>query len=204
METIVAASRNVHKIQEIGAVTSRFGLKIISRDEAGIPPFEVEEDGETFEENSMIKAKAILDYCGKPTIADDSGLMVEYLSGAPGVYSARFAGNDCNDKRNNEKLLELLSDIPYKERRAKFVSVITLLFPDGRKLVARGECEGHIIEHEEGSNGFGYDPLFVPDGYGSTFAMLAPEVKNTISHRAKALEHLAQLLKDNGFLEKQS
>lgn len=201
METIIAASRNAHKIKELEVVTARFGMKIISRDEAGIPPFEVEENGDTFEENSFIKAEAILKYSGKPTISDDSGLEVEYLDGAPGVYSARFAGDDCNDKRNNEKLIDLLEGVPYKERRAKFVSVVTLLFPDGKKIVARGECPGHIIDKEEGDNGFGYDPLFVPEGYGSTFAMLDSSVKNQISHRAKALELLAELLRDNGFLE---
>ncbi len=192
METLVVASSNKHKIDEISKVTEKFGIDVISRDDAGISKsLEIPEDGSTFEENSYIKAKAIMDICGKPTIADDSGLMVEALGGAPGVYSARFAGEDQNDERNNEKLKDLLKDIPYKDRRAKFVSVITLLFPDGRKIVARGECPGHIIEEERGDNGFGYDPLFVPEGYGSTFGMLSPDVKNEISHRALALKNLA-------------
>ena len=192
METLVVASSNKHKIDEISKVTEKFGIDVISRDDAGISKsLEIPEDGSTFEENSYIKAKAIMDICGKPTIADDSGLMVEALGGAPGVYSARFAGEDQNDERNNEKLKDLLKDIPYKDRRAKFVSVITLLFPDGRKIVARGECPGHIIEEERGDNGFGYDPLFVPEGYGSTFGMLTPDVKNEISHRALALKNLA-------------
>lgn len=192
METLVVASSNKHKIDEISEVTEKFGIDVISRDDAGISKsLEIPEDGSTFEENSYIKAKAIMDICGKPTIADDSGLMVEALGGAPGVYSARFAGEDQNDERNNEKLKDLLKDIPYKDRRAKFVSVITLLFPDGRKIVARGECPGHIIEEERGDNGFGYDPLFVPEGYGSTFGMLSPDVKNEISHRALALKNLA-------------
>lgn len=195
METLVVASSNKHKIDEISKVTKKFGIDVISRDDAGIPKdLEIEENGSTFEENSYIKAKAIMDICGKPTIADDSGLMVEALGGAPGVYSARFAGEDHNDERNNEKLKELLSGVPYKDRRAKFVSVITLVFPDGRKIVARGECPGHIIEEERGNNGFGYDPLFVPEGYGSTLGMLTPEVKNEISHRALALKQLAKEL----------
>lgn len=197
METLVVASSNKHKIDEISKVTKKFDIDVISRDEAGIPKeFDIEENGSTFEENSYIKAKAIMDICGKPTIADDSGLMVEALGGAPGVYSARFAGEDHNDERNNEKLKELLSGVPYKDRRAKFVSVITLVFPDGRKIVARGECPGHIIEEERGNNGFGYDPLFVPDGYGSTFGMLTPEIKNEISHRALALKQLAKELEN--------
>lgn len=194
METIIAASRNQHKITEIEAITKKFGMNIISRDEAGIPKFEIEEDGETFEENSFKKASEIMKVCGKITIADDSGLMVEYLGGAPGVYSARFAGEDGNDTKNNKKLLMLLEGVPYKERRAKFVSVITMVYPDGTYLTARGECEGHIIDTPTGENGFGYDPLFVPEGYQQTFAQLSAEEKNAISHRAKALVQLEKLL----------
>lgn len=196
METIIAASRNQHKIVEIEAITKKFGMNIISRDEAGIPKVEIEEDGETFEENSFKKANEIMKLCNKTTIADDSGLMVESLHGAPGVYSARFAGDDSDDKKNNEKLLSLLEDVPYKERRAKFVSVITMVFPGGEVISARGECEGHIINEPEGENGFGYDPLFVPDGFQRTFAQLTSEEKNKISHRAKALENLERLLEE--------
>ncbi|MCI9476893.1 XTP/dITP diphosphatase [Anaerovoracaceae bacterium 41-7] len=196
METIIAASRNQHKITEIEAITKKFGMNIVSRDEAGIPKFEIEEDGETFEENSFKKANEIMKVCGKITIADDSGLMVDYLGGAPGVYSARFAGEDGNDTKNNEKLLMLLEGVSYKERRAKFVSVITMVYPDGTQLAARGECEGHIIDAPVGENGFGYDPLFVPDGYQRTFAQLSAEEKNQISHRAKALKQLEKLLEE--------
>ena len=194
MEIIVAASRNKHKIDEIEAITKKFGMSIISRDDAGVPKIEIEEDGETFEENSYKKAYEIMKMCGKITIADDSGLMVDYLGGAPGVYSARFAGEDGNDAKNNEKLISLLEDVPYKERRAKFVSVITMVYPDGETLVARGECHGHVIDAPVGENGFGYDPLFVPDGFQRTFAQLSPEEKNEISHRAKALVELEKLL----------
>ncbi len=196
METIIAASRNQHKITEIEAITKKFGMNIVSRDEAGIPKFEIEEDGETFEENSFKKANEIMKVCGKITIADDSGLMVDYLGGAPGVYSARFAGEDGNDTKNNEKLLMLLEGVSYKERRAKFVSVITMVYPDGTQLAARGECEGHIIDAPVGENGFGYDPLFVPDGYQRTFAQLSAEEKNQISHRVKALKQLEKLLEE--------
>ncbi len=196
MKTVIAASRNKHKIDEIEKITAEFGMHIISRDDAGIPPFEVEEDGVTFEENSFKKAEEIMKVSGEITIADDSGLMVDFLHGAPGVYSARFAGEDGNDEKNNAKLLALLEDVPYKERKAKFVSVITMLFPDGEKLVARGECKGHIIDMPEGDNGFGYDPLFVPEGFQRTFAQLTAEEKNKISHRAKALEELKKMLKE--------
>lgn len=194
METIIAASRNQHKIVEIEEITKKFGMHIISRDDAGIPKFEIEEDGETFEENSFKKANEIMKICGKTTIADDSGLEVDYLGGAPGVYSARFAGEEGDDEKNNEKLIGLLDGIPYKERRARFVSVITMVFPDGETLVARGECEGHVIDTPVGDNGFGYDPLFVPEGFQRTFAQLTAEEKNRISHRAKALMKLEQLL----------
>lgn len=203
METIIAASKNKHKIEEIEAITKVFDMKIISRDEAGIPAdLEIEEDGETFEANSRKKAKTILAYSdGRPTIADDSGLMVDELGGAPGVYSARFAGEEGNDEKNNRKLLTLLNGVPKKDRTAKFVSVITLAFPDGEILVARGECPGRIIETPTGENGFGYDPLFVPDGYQQTFAQLSAEEKNRISHRARALQELKQLLKERNQAE---
>ncbi len=196
METIVAASRNQHKIVEMEAILKKFGMSIISRDDAGVPKTEIEEDGDTFEANSYKKAFEIMKMCGKTTIADDSGLMVDYLDGAPGVYSARFAGEDGNDQKNNEKLLLLLEKVPYEERTAKFVSVITMVFPNGEAVVARGECPGHVIYEPAGENGFGYDPLFVPDGFEKTFAELSPEEKNHISHRAKALEALERLLEE--------
>ena len=122
--------------------------------------------------------------------------MVDYLGGAPGVYSARFAGEPCDDDKNNEKLLKLLAGVPERERGAKFVSVITMIFPDGDTLVARGECPGRIIEVPVGENGFGYDPIFVPDGFDKSYAQLTDEEKNTISHRAKALEKLEVLLRE--------
>ncbi len=194
METIVAASRNPNKIREIDAITSSYGLHIIPRDDAGVPEIEIEEDGETFEENSLKKARTIMEMTGEIAIADDSGLEVEYLHGAPGVYSARFAGEETSDVKNNEKLLSLMEDLPYKERRARFVSVITMVYPDGKTLVARGECYGHILTEPEGNNGFGYDPLFVPDGYQRTFAQMEASEKNRISHRAMALKKLKELL----------
>ena len=195
-QVIVMASHNQHKIKEIEAITQKFGMPVISRDDAGVPPVEIAEDGETFEENSLKKAQEILKLCGRITLADDSGLEVDYLGGAPGVYSARFAGEDGNDAKNNEKLLKLLDGLKKEDRKAKFVSVITMVFPDGEVLTARGECPGRIITAPAGENGFGYDPLFVPDGYDKTFAQLTAEEKNRISHRAKALEKLEQLLNE--------
>lgn len=198
MKTIIAASRNEHKIKEITAITEKYGMKVISRDDAGIPRFEIEEDGDTFEENSYKKAYEIMKYSNEITIADDSGLEVEYLNGEPGVYSARYAGDNADDKKNNEKLLCMLDGVTYTDRRAKFVSVITIVFPDGETIVARGECPGHIIDREEGKFGFGYDPLFIPNGYQRTFAQMDAETKNKISHRAKALEEMERLLSERG------
>ena len=193
---IVMASHNQHKIKEIEAITKKFGMPVISRDEAGVPPVEIIEDGETFEENSFKKANEIMKLCGRITLADDSGLEVDYLDGAPGVYSARFAGEDGNDAKNNEKLLKLLDGAAPEARTARFVSVITMVYPDGTVLTARGECPGRILEAPAGENGFGYDPLFVPDGCDVTFAQLGAEEKNRISHQAKALEKLEYLLQE--------
>lgn len=194
MKQIIIASQNKHKIQEIEAITSKFGMALISRGEAGLPDTEIEEDGQTFEENSYKKAAAILQMSGTATIADDSGLEVDALGGRPGVYSTRFAGEHASDGENNEKLLSLLRDVPDEARTARFVSVITMLFPDGEKIVARGECPGTILREAHGDGGFGYDPLFVPDGYEKTFGELPAEEKNRISHRARALAELEKQL----------
>ena len=160
--TIVAATGNRHKIIEIESITKLFGMKVIAKGETAAAALEVEETGTTFEENSKIKAEEIMKVTGMPAIADDSGLMVEALGGAPGVYSARFAGEHATDEENNEKLMSLMEEIPDGRRQAKFVSVITLMYPDGRILTARGECPGTIGRVPEGTNGFGYDPLFLP------------------------------------------
>ena len=191
---IVAATKNRHKIQEIEAITQEFGMSIISRDEAGVPDIEINEDGETFEENSYKKAFEIMKLCNNITIADDSGLEVDCLDGAPGVYSARFAGKDGDDDANNRKLTELIKDVPYEQRTGRFVSVITMVFPDGETISARGEVEGHLLTEKRGTSGFGYDPLFVPEGYNRTFGELGPEIKNSISHRSRALARLRELL----------
>lgn len=194
MKRIIAASSNAHKIKELQAIMGKFGMEVVSRKDAGVPDFEIVEDGETFEENSLKKAVEIMKVSGEITVADDSGLMVDYLGGAPGVYSARFAGEECDDAKNNEKLIKLLAGLPAEDKKAQFVSVVTLAFPNGEILVARGECPGRIIEVPTGENGFGYDPLFVPDGIEKTYAQLTDEEKNQISHRAKALEKLEELL----------
>lgn len=194
-KTIVAATQNKHKIEEIEAIMKEFGLSVISRDEAGVPDIDVVEDGETFEENSYKKAYEIMKLCNNITIADDSGLEVDCLDGAPGVYSARFAGKDGDDEANNRKLVELIKDVPYEKRTGRFVSVITMVFPNGETITSRGEVEGHIVLKKQGSNGFGYDPLFVPVGYDRTFGEIDAEIKNRISHRANALIGLREKLR---------
>lgn len=217
MRTAILASQNRNKIIEIRAILEKYGLDVITRDDAGIPKDEIEETGTTFEENSLLKASVIMDmieadpalskYADSPVIADDSGLMVDALGGAPGVFSARYAGEGCVYDDNNTKLLGELEGVPYEERTAKFVTVITLIYPgpegapaeargtDGRYiLVAKGECHGHIAESKLGSGGFGYDPVFIPDGYEESFAQLGTDFKNTISHRANALAELERLL----------
>ena len=194
MTDIIAASRNPKKIREMEDITKEFGMTIISRDDAGLPTTEIEEDGVTFEENSYKKAFEIMKISGRPTIADDSGLEVDWLNGAPGVYSARFAGEECDDKANNQKLLELLKGVPKEKRGARFVSVITLIYPDGKALVARGETIGTLLEEARGEGGFGYDPLFVPEGKNLTYSELTADEKNQISHRGRALRKLKELL----------
>ncbi len=196
MERVILASRNKGKLKEIHAILEKFGMETISRDDAGLPTFEVEETGTTFEENSYIKAKAILDIAHTITIADDSGLEVDALGGAPGVYSARYAGEGCTPADNNEKLLRELKDVPEEKRGAAFVSVITMLFPNGDKLVARGECRGHIATQLRGEGGFGYDPLFIPDGENRSFGEMSGEEKNRISHRARSLQILENMIRD--------
>jgi XTP/dITP diphosphohydrolase len=197
--TIVAATSNKHKIIEIDAITKDYGLNVISRNEAGVPEdFDVVEDGDTFEENSYKKAFETMKLIGLPSVADDSGLEVDYLQGAPGVYSARYAGveGESADGENRIKLLDELKDVPWEKRTGRFVSVITLVFPDGKVLVARGECEGHITVEEKGENGFGYDSLFIPEGETLTFGEIDSVRKNQISHRGNALKKLSVLLED--------
>lgn len=204
MGRVILASQNKDKIREIDTIFRKYDMPVISRDEAGLPKDEIEETGQTFEENSLIKAlglramieadESLSEHLDSIIVADDTGLMVDALNGAPGVYSARYAGEDCRYEDNCRKLIEELKDVPYEERTAHFETVITLLYPDGTKLVAVGQCKGHIGTEPKGDAGFGYDPLFIPEGYDKTFAELGTDIKNTISHRANALAELESLL----------
>ena len=183
---VILASKNQHKLTELSAILSQLGFEIALESEYGLD-IDVEETGTTFEENSFLKADAVMKASGLPVLADDSGLMVDALDGAPGVYSARY-GHKASDKERTAYLLENMKDVPEERRGAKFICVITCLFPDGRKIVARGECSGVIARAPHGENGFGYDPVFYLPELGMTYAELPSEQKNAISHRARALQ----------------
>ena len=183
---VILASKNQHKLTELSAILSQLGFEIALESEYGLD-IDVEETGTTFEENSFLKADAVMKASGLPVLADDSGLMVDALDGAPGVYSARY-GHKASDKERTAYLLENMKDVPEERRGAKFVCVITCLFPDGRKIVARGECPGVIARAPHGENGFGYDPVFYLPELGMTYAELPSEQKNAISHRARSLQ----------------
>ncbi len=192
---MILASQNKHKLKEIEKITSNFGINLITMDEAGLGDMDVIEDTDTFEGNSEKKAREVMEASGLSSIADDSGLMVDAIGGAPGVYSARFSGPGATYDSNNKKLLEMMKDVPMEKRTARFVSVVTAVFTDGRKIVARGEIEGIIAFEESGKGGFGYDPLFYVPEKGKTFAELSEDEKNSISHRANALVLFRELLK---------
>ena len=182
---LVLASKNQKKLVEMNDILSHLGIEVCSEAEAGVD-LEVEETGTTFEENSLLKAKAVMEASGLPAIADDSGLCVDALNGAPGVYSARYGGEGLDDAGRYRMLL---ANMPKGQpRTAKFVSVITCCFPNGNVLTARGECPGTIAFAPMGEGGFGYDPVFFLPKLKKTFAQLTAEEKNAISHRGRALE----------------
>lgn len=196
MKKLIVASNNAHKIEEIKKILSKYDMKVISLKEAGID-IDIEETGTTFEENVHIKAEAIRKITkGEMVLADDSGLMVEALGGAPGVYSARYSGEHCDYKENNKKLLRELQGVSEEKRKAKFVSAIELIIDDEHIISVVGEVHGFILEKEVGSNGFGYDPLFYYPEFKKTFAEMDSEEKNAISHRGRALEKLEKELKN--------
>ena len=181
---LVLASKNEKKLKEMQDILSQMGVEVCLESAVGVD-VDVEETGTTFEENSLLKAKAVMEASGLPAIADDSGLCVDALGGAPGVYSARYGGPGLDDTGRYRLLLENMKGQP---RAAKFVSVITCCFPNGDVLTARGECPGTIAFAPMGEGGFGYDPVFFVPGLKKTFAQLTAEEKNAISHRGKALE----------------
>lgn len=188
----ILATNNMKKLGEMQRILSPLGINVVTAKMMGITLEDVEENGETFEDNAKLKAHAACRETGMPAIADDSGLCVDYLNGAPGVYSARFAGEHGNDEKNNDLLLEKLEGVPEEKRTAHYVCAVCCTFPDGREIVVRGECGGVIGFQRDGDQGFGYDPLFLVNG--KSFGRYTAGEKDEISHRGKALRLLTEKL----------
>ena len=190
----VIATNNSKKRVELDRILNPLGIQAVTAEQAGVDLQEVEETGSTFEENAELKALVACNLSGLPAVADDSGLVVDALDGAPGIYSARYAGENATDADRIAKLLREMQDVPPEKRTARFVSAVCCVFPDGRKIIGRGECEGSIGLIPQGNDGFGYDPVFVTES-GKTFAELTPQEKDAVSHRGIALRKLAEQLK---------
>ena len=199
---VVLASKNKHKLVEISKITEKFGIELVLQSELGID-IDVEETGTTFEENSYIKAEAVMKASGLPALADDSGIAVDALNGEPGVYSARYGFDDTLDDWGRlELLLKNTEYVPDGQRQAQFVCVITMVTPEGKVIQARGEIHGELTREARGENGFGYDPIFYYPPLGKTTAELSPEEKNEVSHRANALKVFYEKLKEAGYADK--
>lgn len=193
-EVFLIVTHNMKKRDELYRILSPLGIDVKTAEQAGVTISDVDETGETFYENALLKAQSGCRESGMPCVADDSGLQVDYLAGAPGVYSARFAGEPCDDDKNNKKLLKLLSDVTEEERTARFVSVVCCAFPNGDIISARGECEGYIGFEERGNGGFGYDSLFMVGD--KSFAEISSAEKDALSHRGTALRKIAIKLQE--------
>lgn len=200
MKKIIFATGNEGKMREIREIMADMDVEILSMKEAGIV-VDVVEDGTTFEENAIIKATAIAAHADAIVLADDSGLEVDYLDKAPGVYSARFMGEDTSYDIKNQAIIDKLDGVEKEQRTARFVCAIAAALPDGRTLVTRQTMEGYIGDHAEGENGFGYDPIFFLDEFGCSSAAISREQKNAISHRGKALRVMKEMLVEDGTLE---
>ncbi len=189
----IVATKNKDKLKEMQRILLPLGITAISENELEIPLPEVIEDGTTFEENALIKARSAVKATGLVAVADDSGLCVDALGGQPGIYSARYAGEPSDSKKNNDKLLYELRNVAKEDRTARFVSAVACVFPDGREFCVRGECEGYIAFEPSGDGGFGYDPLFVCEL--GCFAEITAEQKDSVSHRGKAMEIFSEEIK---------
>ena len=199
---VVLASKNRHKLVEISKITEQFDMELILQSELGVD-IDVDETGTTFEENSFLKADAVMKATGLPALADDSGIAVDALNGEPGVYSARYGFDDSLDDWGRlELLLKNTERVPDGQRQAQFVCVITMVTPDGKTIQARGEIHGELTREPRGENGFGYDPIFYYPPLGKTTAELSPEEKNQVSHRANALKIFYEKLKEAGYADK--
>lgn len=194
MRRFVIASKNKGKLKEIEEILKDLPFEVISMEDVGITK-DIDEYGSTFEENALIKAREVYAASGEMVMADDSGLEVDYLDGAPGIYSSRFAGEGASDEDRNNKLLSLLKDVPFEKRKARFVCVIAVILPDGEEFTVKGTFEGYIGSGPEGTNGFGYDPLFFVPEYNMTAAQMESSKKHEISHRGKALKMMVDELK---------
>ena len=191
---VIFATSNEGKMKEVRAILEDLGMEVLSMKEAGIS-VDVVEDGTTFEENAVIKATEIQKVCGEIVLADDSGLEVDYLNKEPGIYSARYMGEDTSYKIKNQSLIDRLEGVEDEKRTARFVCAIAAAFPDGSVEVTRGTIEGQIGYEEKGENGFGYDPIFYVPEYGCTTAQLSPKQKNEVSHRGKALRLMKEVIR---------
>ncbi len=199
---VVLASKNKHKLQEISKITEKFGIELVLQSELGVD-IDVEENGTTFEENSYIKAEAVMKATGLPALADDSGIVVDALNGEPGIYSARYGFDDSLDDWGRlELLLKNTEHVPDGQRQAKFVCVITMVTPEGQTVQARGEIHGELLRSPRGENGFGYDPIFYYPPMGMSTAEMPPEEKNKVSHRANALKVFYEKMKEAGYADK--
>ena len=199
---VVLASKNRHKLVEISKITEKFDMQLVLQSDLGVD-IDVEENGATFEENSFIKAEAVMKATGLPALADDSGIAVDALNGEPGIYSARYGFDDSLDDWGRlELLLKNTAHVPDGQRQAQFVCVITMVTPDGKTIQARGEIHGELTREPAGENGFGYDPIFFYPPLGKTTAQLSPEEKNAVSHRANALKVFYEKLKEAGYADK--
>ena len=199
---VVLASKNKHKLVEISKITEKFGFDLVLQSELGVD-IDVEETGTTFEENSFLKAEAVMKATGLPALADDSGIAVDALNGEPGIYSARYGFDETLDDWG--RLLLLLKNtehVPDGERQAQFVCVITMVTPEGQTIQARGEIHGELLRAPVGKNGFGYDPIFYYPPMGMSTAEMSPEDKNQVSHRANALKVFNKKLKEAGYADK--
>lgn len=202
MMKVVLASKNAHKLQEISKITEKFDMELVLESQVGVD-IDVEETGSTFEENSFIKAEAVMKATGLPALADDSGIAVDALNGEPGIYSARYGfDQSLDDWGRLELLLKNTEQVPDGSRQAQFVCVITLVTPEGQVIQARGEAHGELLRQPAGEGGFGYDPIFYYPPLGKSFAELSPEEKNQVSHRAQALKLFYEKLKEAGYADK--
>ena len=199
---VVLASKNKHKLVEISKITEKFGFELVLQSELGVD-IDVEETGTTFEENSFLKAEAVMKATGLPALADDSGICVDALNGEPGVYSARYGFDETLDDWGRlELLLKNTEQVPDGQRQAKFVAVITMVTPEGEVIQARGEIHGELTREPRGENGFGYDPIFYYPPAGMTTAEMPSEAKNEVSHRGNALKVFYKKLKEAGYADK--